>query len=986
MLKLINIYKEYASDSDRVVALKGINLSFRRHEFVSILGPSGCGKTTLLNLIGGLDQYSAGDLVIAGKSTRDFRDRDWDAYRNHSVGFVFQSYNLIPHQSVLSNVELALTLSGMSKAKRRKKALAALEKVGLKDQVKKRPNQLSGGQMQRVAIARALAGDPEIVLADEPTGALDSATSIQIMDLLKEIAKDKLVIMVTHNPALANDYSTRIIQLLDGQVQSDSNPYTDTETIAPKEKKEKKPSMSRRTALSLSLNNLMTKKGRAILTSFAGSIGIIGIALILSLSNGINAYIESVQEKTLATTPLTLQAESVDLSGLMTTLMRMRRGDDKSAHARDAVYSSNVMNDLIRSLNSAKVQKNNLALFKEYLEKDETIRSYLSHIHYSYDLGFHILTQTDDGKIAVSNLEKIMEEVLEGMGTTQGMVNQNNASFGNVSLWQEMLPEPDQTGINHILKDQYEVLSGDFPASFDEVVLIVDQNNELSDLALCALGVKSTGDVIEAMKNAQNAEEDDEETAPEAFSYESLCGREFKIFLPSELYQKNPSGTYTLLTETEKGEDFLYASDRGQVVKICGILRLKDDETTGMMTGAIGYTSELTRVMLDKVAQSPLIAEQKSNPDKDVLKDLPFLPEDFTEPADEEKIRLITDYLMQCDNAEQARIFREISATPAEEYVTQTVEQTLAGQSRAELEKNVLAALAQNEKEGTDLSYIEEYTKTMSDEELFDAVRQSLAAQITEAYRNNVLQSLAGVPDEVLSARLLLSLQNKTYSDAMLLLFYETYMPPAYSDGTLENNLKLLGDIHPDAPSSIELYSDRFEDKDALKDCISQYNQGKEEADRIEYTDVFGMILSGVTTIINAISYVLIAFVSISLIVSSIMIGIITYISVLERTKEIGILRAVGASKKDVSRVFNAESVIEGFFAGVFGILITLLLILPINAIIRALSDIPTLGARLPAGAGIILVLISVLLSFIAGLFPSRLAAKKNPVEALRTE
>lgn len=996
MLKLIDIKKDYLSESDKVEALKGINLAFRKNEFVSILGPSGCGKTTLLNLIGGLDHYTSGDLVICGKSTKDFKDRDWDTYRNHSIGFVFQSYNLIPHQSVLANVELALTLSGVSKAERRKKAVDALEKVGLKDQMKKRPNQLSGGQMQRVAIARALVNDPEILLADEPTGALDSVTSIQIMELLKEISSDKLVIMVTHNPELAKDYSTRIIQLLDGKVIDDSDPYdgkeSDIKEKSAGKKKEKHPSMSLFTALSLSMNNLMTKKGRTLLTSFAGSIGIIGIALILSLSNGINAWINSVQEDTLSSYPITIEAETVDMSALMVSLMGLNRESEENKHELDAVYSSNVMNEMVNSMNNASIETNNLTLFKEFLDANgENVQDYISNILYSYDLGMHIYTKDENGKILESDTQEMMKQVFASMGfseETLGAAGGNSVStmgFDSIKLWQEMIAKEDGTGVSPLLTEQYDVIYGSWPKEYNEVVLVVNQNNELSDVVLCGLGLKSTEEVVDEMLASQRGETLD--TTKESWQYEELCNKEFKLFLPSDLYQKNANGGYTLLTDTEKGLDFLYGSEKGVTLKISGIIRQKEDAVAGMMTGALGYTTALTDHLLEMLADNAIIKEQIANPEQDIILNLPFLPDDYKEPENAEKAQKIKEYLLSADAAELAEIFREISSTASDEYLENAVQQNLGDMSRAELEALVSQYLSQAEQEGTDLSYITEYIAQMSDEELFNAIAESAKEQIAQQYKEAALANLSAYTNEQLAAMFTANLQNpQGYSEDELVDFYDRFMPKSYSEATYEQNLEALGYADKKSPSSVSIYAKSFEDKDAISDIITRYNEGKNEDDAISYTDYVALMMSSVSTIINAISYVLVAFVSISLVVSSIMIGIITYISVLERTKEIGILRAIGASKKDISRVFNAESVIEGFAAGAIGIGITLLLIIPINIIIQYLSGIPTLGAELPVAGGVILVVISVLLSFIAGLIPSRIAAKKDPVEALRTE
>jgi len=992
MLQLIDIKKDYLSGADKVEALRGISLSFRENEFVSILGPSGCGKTTLLNIVGGLDHYTDGDLIINGKSTKDFTDRDWDSYRNHSIGFIFQSYNLIPHQSVLANVELALTLSGVSKTERRKKAVAALEKVGLKDQIKKRPNQLSGGQMQRVAIARALVNDPDILLADEPTGALDTVTSVQIMELLKEIAKDRLVIMVTHNPELAEEYSTRIIRLLDGKMTDDSMPFVPEkekeETTANKASTRRKTSMSLWTAFSLSMNNLMTKKGRTILTSFAGSIGIIGIALILSLSNGINAYINHVQEDTLSSYPISIQAETVDMSALMLNLMGLNQATEGNRHELDAVYSSNVMGEMINSLNNAQMQTNNLEAFKKYLEENEEIQSYISNLQYSYDLNMKIYTKDVGGNIVSSDVEKMMQTIFSEIGFSEGTSSSSSISsmgFGSIQLWQEMLPNKDGTGISSLLTDQYDVIYGHWPKDYTEVVLVVNEQNELSDLVLGGLGLKTIDEMVDEFLASQRGETLD--TSKKSWSYEEICQKEFKVFLPTDLYQKNPNGGYTLLTDAEKGLEYLFANqNKGVTVKISGIIRQKEDAIAGMMTGALGYTTALTDHLISKAVQSDMLLEQQNHPEMDIILNLPFLPKDFTEDTDDVKIQKIREYLAQLSIDKKAEIYRDIATVPSDEYLQSAITAAIGSMSRADLEGLALQFFTAQQGNDIDVSYIQEYVKQMSDQDLYNAIAEVYAMQIKENYKKEVELSLANRTKEELAGMLDLMLSNpEATKDEAWLSLYDAYMPATHSKSNLENNLDLLGLVSKDRPSAIHIYADSFENKDMISEMISDYNDTKEKEDQIEYTDFVALLMSSIATVINAISYVLIAFVSISLIVSSIMIGIITYISVLERTKEIGILRAIGASKKDVSRVFNAESFIEGLIAGLLGIGITLLLIIPINAVIRYFTEIPTLGAELPLG-GYLLILVSVLLSYVAGLIPSRLASKKDPVEALRTE
>lgn len=874
MLKLVDIKKTYKVADTETKALKGINIEFRKNEFVSILGPSGCGKTTLLNIIGGLDRYTSGDLQICGRSTKEYKDADWDTYRNHTIGFVFQSYNLIPHQSVLSNVELALTLSGVSRAQRREKARQALIKVGLGDHLNKKPNQMSGGQMQRVAIARAIVNDPEILLADEPTGALDSETSVQIMDLLKEIANDRLVIMVTHNPQLAEKYSTRIIKLFDGLVVDDSDPYTSEDQNNETEKygkKQKKPSMSFLTAFSLSFNNLLTKKARTILTSFAGSIGIIGIALILSLSSGVQLYINDVEEKTLSSYPLTLQENTTDVSEMISSLM----GENKSSegHNTDKIYSNDIMSDMITMMVNGST-KNDLAAFKKYIEGDgKAIKDYTSDIKYTYSTKLNIFT-TDGYKVNPGQVfEKLGFETDQSSNPMSGMYS----GMSNTDVWQELLDNEE------LLKKQYTVLSGRYPKNYNEAVVIVDKNNEISDYTLYTLGLKDADELAEKFKAAMTADgniklEKEKQTQ---YSYDDILSLKFKLLLNSDTYSENPDGTWT-----DMSEDSLYISEKlktAEDITIVGILKA-NDKMNGMASGTVGYLSTLMTHLIEKNNNSKIVKLQLENKEKDVITGLPF-PED-------------KDYTMDDINA-------YISERPAEEQA------------------QFNAYIAQMRSEGLD--------------------------------------------------------------DKKIIAKFKPYIEAALSKSTYDGNLKLLGVSDIDKPSGINIYPKDFESKSEITDIIDKYNHTKGEDSQIKYTDYIGLMMSSITTIINAISYILIAFVSISLIVSSIMIGIITYISVLERTKEIGILRAMGASKRDVSRVFNAETIVVGLAAGLLGIGITLLLLIPINAIIKSITSIGGLAVLPPIGA-VILVLISMFLTFIAGLIPAKIAAKKEPVTSLRTE
>ena len=987
MLKLSNIVKEYVTGDSKVCALKGVSIEFRENEFVSILGHSGCGKTTLLNIIGGLDHYTDGDLFINRRSTKEFDDADWDSYRNHSIGFVFQSYNLIPHQSVLSNVELALTLSGVSKAERRARATEALNKVGLGDQIHKKPNQMSGGQMQRVAIARALVNNPDILLADEPTGALDTETSKQIMDILKDIAKEKLVIMVTHNPEIAEEYSSRIIKLIDGEIISDSNPYKEdvieqTENIEPQKAKKKKAvkktrSMSFFTALSLSLNNLLTKKTRTILTSFAGSIGIIGIALILALSNGIQAYIDRIQEETLSSYPLSINAKSEDMTE--TILALMSANAEKSEHELNAVYSSPVLNELINSMTNPKYTENNLKDFKVFLEKDKELQGLISELDYAYDIPLNVFYKDKDGKIIKSDAMELMQET---MGMTMGNMSSMTSMMpsGNaMAVYDELLAGDGDELVSDLLTGQYDVIYGKWPEKYNEVVLIVNNNNEVSDFALLALGLTS---VEEAKKSWQSIGEGEKlDTEVKSWSYEEICEMTFRVVPSSDFYSINPeTNGYIDISETDAGLTYMY--DNGIEIKVSGIIRPDPDASGTMLTGAIGYTSALTSELIDRTNNSQIVKAQMENPDTDVILGLPFKPQNYEEPNNTQKAKDFKEYAKGLNTAKKAELYKLIASTPDDAVVALEVEKQMSSLTREYIETIMLDSFAKES--GMDTDTLTKYIADMSDEELFGQVRVMLTGRISEQMTAMAQQQLSSVPEAQLAAMLDAALT--TYTEERLADFYKLHMPATMSDANFEQNLTTLGVVSKDTPSTINIYASTFEAKDKIAAAIERYNASVEEKDKITYTDYVAIMMSSITTIINVISYVLIAFVSISLVVSSIMIGIITYISVLERTKEIGILRAIGASKKDVSRVFNAETLIVGFTAGIIGIGSTLLLCIPINYLIRAISGIENIGAELPAVAAVILVVISMALTFIAGLIPSGIAAKKDPVEALRSE
>ena len=980
MLQLKNIVKQYRTGDETVDALRGVNIDFRESEFVSVLGPSGCGKTTLLNIIGGLDGYTEGDLIIDGRSTKEFTDRDWDTYRNHKVGFVFQSYNLISHQSVLSNVELALTLSGVSKSERRKRAIEALEKVGLKDQIRKKPNQMSGGQMQRVAIARALVNDPEILLADEPTGALDSATSVQIMDLLKEIAQDRLVIMVTHNPELAEQYSTRIVRFLDGKMTDDTAPFecgeikrseekvlTRTQKKALK-KAEKKTSMSFFTALSLSLNNLMTKKARTILTSFAGSIGIIGIALILSISSGLQLYINRVQEDTLSSYPISIQAESIDMSSVISSLMEST--EKNSSHELDKIYSNVIMYDMMNSMINAETTKNNLKDFKLFLDKNIGNEAFTS-IIYNYNTELHIFSSDTENvrKLNPSNL----------MGSVSEDSSPSMMGMGSFNVWSEMLPGKSGELVNDLVKEQYDVVDGRWPEKYNEVVLVANSNNEISDLVLCMLGFKSEEEMNEIIQAALSGKEIN--SVQESWEYSEILATKFKLVIPTDYYQYNDqTGEWTDMSENDRYMSYILS--KADDIEIVGIIRPNEDAVAASISGSVGYTYALTEHVAEKINESDIVKAQKADTFKDVFTALPFKTDDYKEPTAAEKAVAAKEYIASLSESQKAVLYEAIALEMPASDLAAAVNASLASfPTRESMEDVIVRAYAAEM--GMPEETVRAYLADMTDEQIKDAIVQMLELQIKAQYAEKVSAALSSMSVAELAA--MLDMYVATAPDATFVPIYDTYLPPSFSESTYEKNIAKLGVFDIDSPSSINIYSSSFEAKDTIAALIDEYNAGAAAEDKITYTDYIALMMSSITTIINAISYILIAFVSISLVVSSIMIGIITYISVLERTKEIGVLRAIGASKRDVGRVFNAETMLVGFASGMFGIIITLILNIPINMIIEALSGIGGI-AKLPVQGAVVLVLISIALTLIAGLIPSRIAAKKDPVEALRTE
>lgn len=1081
MLQLKNIVKQYKTGDTSVDALNGVSLSFRKSEFVSILGPSGCGKTTMLNIVGGLDVYTSGDLIINGRSTKEFKSKDWDTYRNHSIGFVFQSYNLIGHQTVLSNVELALTLSGVSKSERRKRAKEALEMVGLGDQLHKKPNQMSGGQMQRVAIARALVNDPDILLADEPTGALDTATSVQIMEILKEISKDRLIIMVTHNPELAEKYSTRIVKLLDGKVMDDSMPYTDemVEADTQKEKSEpkklvvnkgKKTKMSFFTALSLSFNNLMTKRGRTLLTSFAGSIGIIGISLILALSTGIQAYINTIQEDTLGSYPLTIQAEEGMIESMLTTMTELTpesMSENKTEHGDDAIYSNPLMFAMFNTFYTQEdADRNNLTAFKEFIDKEmnpetsETdLYKYASEVYYSYDIPMNTFVKNQDGEYVSTEIKSIYDNT-DTAGADPMLSSMMSMSADMMKTWIELPGNNDGTAVSEMAYDQYDLIYGEWPSKASDVVLILDQNNEVPDIAFYAMGLMTDAEVMEIAASSLSGEEI--EIKSRRLSYENACGISFKLLLNHELYtDKDGDGIYEYIGDDKAAMDVLIGA--GYDLNIVGVVKAKGENAMAAQMVSFAYTPMLTQEMLRMTAESELIKAQLSDEfsNKSVISGLPFILTEAVDPTDEYKAEKFAEYMNSLDDKGKAELYTKMLSKPTQEEIDQTVELYLSEYgTREKMEELAATAFGMNVE--TIRGYLEAYTddelteimkeqieemvisqkktqaeeavraimNTPSDEEATQ-IAQQILSQITDPQMiigmitqdwlenttmdaNTIALYLMGLsPEELNNAALSVAkkdaagyyaqmvtdeLRNKKAAEAfdaqfggqtdtaVLSQWYDDFMPSVISPLTYDELLDEIGVANLNSPDEINIYATSFENKDKVSDIIADYNESAPEEDKIKYTDYVAMLMSGITDIINAISYGLIAFVSISLVVSSIMIGIITYISVLERTKEIGILRSIGASKRDISLVFNAETLIVGFTAGFIGISISLLACIPINLLLHALTGITEINAFLMPIQCIVLVSISMILTLISGLIPSRFAAKKDPVEALRSE
>lgn len=1007
MLELKNVIKDYVAGDNKVRALKGIDLQFRSGEFVSILGPSGCGKTTLLNIVGGLDKYTSGDLIINGKSTKDFTDRDWDAYRNHTIGFVFQSYNLIPHQTVLSNVELALTLSGVPKAERKSRAIEALEKVGLKDQLNKKPNQLSGGQMQRVAIARALVNNPDIILADEPTGALDTETSIQVMEILKSISTNKLVIMVTHNPELADAYSSRIIRMLDGKITGDSMPLSkqeyERECEECKEKtvknsSTKKPSMSLWTAFKLSLKNLFTKKGRTTLTAFAGSIGIIGISLILAVSQGTTTYINHVQETTLSSYPLSIQESEIDFTKIINSFIKANNDDVN--HGTDEIYKKPALYNIINSINSIEESKNDLRKFKTALEsemqKESDLYDAVNGISYAYNYDMLIYTKNPDGKIIKSDIQTLLKNALAKYtkidpSDTSGNVGGNSIisslmgsssmfSMSSSTLWEELLPGKNGETVNPILHKQYDLIYGDWPNDYNQVLLVADEHNEISDLTLYALGLLPEQELDNIVDAAINGTKYDK--TEQHWSYEEICAKQYYTVLPSSCYIKDQNtGKYVDLRESEQGLKILY--EKAFPLKVAGIIRPKKDAEATMLNGSICYTTKLTKFLIEQSKDVNIIKVQLADTTTDIFTGLPF-KSNTGSLSDEQKKTDFIKYVNGLNAAQKAELYVKIACIPSEEQMqrfTEDATQRAAKFSRETKENMIINAICSQTEMSEDI--IKPYVQSMSDEELDKYLIDYFVSQSVASYAKTKAKELESMSE----ADKVSALENdmQSYTDKQFATYYDETI--VFSDSTLENNYYKLGYVDIDSPSAISIYATSFNNKDVIIKYIDKYNrQSQKEEDKISYTDYVGLIMNSVTLIIDAITYVLIAFVAISLIVSSIMIAVITLISVQERTKEIGILRSLGASKANVSNMFNAETVIIGFSSGVLGILITYLLCIPINLILHALTGIPNLNALLKVPSALLLILISMLLTLISGLIPSRSAAKKDPVVALRTE
>lgn len=1008
MLQLSNITKRYEAGELSVDALRGVSLDFRKSEFVAILGQSGCGKTTLLNIIGGLDKYTTGDLIINGKSTKDFKDRDWDAYRNYTIGFVFQSYNLIPHQTVLQNVEIALALSGVKKAERRRRAMEALDQVGLKGMYHKRPSEMSGGQMQRVAIARAIVNNPDIILADEPTGALDTETSVQVMDILKNISKKRLVIMVTHNPELAEQYATRIVRMLDGLVISDSKPLTQDELLEQrvnedvayvreqmdkknkkKKRKEKKPTLSFWTSFMLSLKNLFSKKGRTILTSFAGSIGIIGIALIYAVSTGMSGYINTVQEETLASYPLTLQQSNGDMSAMFQVFAAGAESGGNH-EVDDNIYEKLAFYNLTKALSEKAQSENDLKGYKAHLDEQlknpqSDIYNAISGVHYGYNLDLQIYTKDTKGEVIEADTKDLMMTLLGeiynvdvsnvGIGTGGMAEMMMNSVFG-MTIWEEILPNKDGGVINDLIKDQYDLIHGRWPTAENEIILVVDKNNEIDDMTLYALGLKSTEE-IDAIIDAVNSDKKPPETTSKKWTFDEVMSLTYRTIFEHECYNEQ-NGTWYDLRDLDGGLEGLYEDqDKGLTLKITGIIRPNADASNHMLGGTLCYTYKLVEHVIANSQSSAIADAQKANPDVDVFTGKYFRNNHI---SDQEKADTVAEYISKQDARQKHTLYLQIMTTPTEDEIAQTKAELVAKASTeegmTEIKNELKSKMAMFSQ--TMVNYID----TASDSQIITMLSSYAPMKAQENKLKDYPDANKYFPTPAYADDM-----DQALADADVATKVKWFdIVIEFADTTYDDNLLKLGCLDIASPSTINLYASSFENKQVIEADIDKFNEGKDEQDQIKYTDYVGLLMSGITTIIQAITYVLIAFVSISLIVSSIMIGVITLISVQERTKEIGILRAVGASKRDVAGMFNVETVIIGFASGLIGVLFTYLFCIPLNAILFALTGLASLKAVLPIEFAVILIAISMLLTLIAGIIPSQSASKKDPVVALRTE
>lgn len=1052
MLQIKNISKQYRTGDLIQNALNDVSLNFRDNEFVSILGPSGSGKTTLLNIVGGLDRYDSGDLIINDVSTKNYKDRDWDSYRNHTIGFVFQSYNLIPHQTVLANVELALTIGGISKKTRKRRALQALEKVGLREQAHKKPNQMSGGQMQRVAIARALVNNPDILLADEPTGALDTETSVQVMELLKEVAKDRLVIMVTHNPELANDYSTRIVKLKDGKIIGDTNPFNPDETKMekPKHKNLGKASMSILTALSLSFNNLLTKKGRTILTSFAGSIGIIGIALILSLSTGFQNYIDQIQEDTLTSYPLTVTSETADATSLMLSMVT----DSEEETAGDTVKERQNIATMFASIG-----KNDLESLKGYLEQNqEEVNKMVSLVRYQYSVSPLIYTKDSNDKITQLNPSTFLSS----------LTGSNSMMIATTSMFYEMVDDKS------MIEEQYEVLAGKWPENFNEVILVLPETNGMPDLLVYGLGLRDTDELEDMIAKIMEGKSVENTNTPLEFTYEDLMNTPLKLVDATDTYKYNSK--YKIYENMIDDKDFMKNVYNDAIdLKIVGIVCAKDGSNATTLTTGVAYTKKLTEHVMKTAAESEIVKKQLENEEINVFSNKRFDDDNEDTGIDfEDMISIDTDMLSSAfgmkinekdiskmtegymgeisaaittDTTKAQKAFKDtlvnLTTNILNDYISKnavsgvatiklTDVETVVNEGMA-LESNK-ALLASLESEylvpqdtfasmytGLIQGFLQQYitmtaldqtapsaflvsdavpgmVEAFANQEMVVATSQTIASAMTEATMQKTILSKVGELTGKLMSTMAsaFNVDEKKIASAFkfnldeeeLMRLFET-MSTRGIEKNAQLNLISLGYQDLNEPTSISFYFKDFDSKELFIDFLDNYNERMETEDEekvIKYTDLTGILMSSVKVIVDSVSYVLIAFVSISLIVSSIMIGIITYISVLERTKEIGVLRAIGASKKNISSIFNAETFIVGLFSGILGILTSLLLLIPINAVIHAVTGNLAITAVLPTQGAITLIILSVVLTLIGGLIPSRHAAKKDPVLALRSE